>query len=108
MCIRDSLSTVSGEAPLVVDFFAEGSMDSDGTIVSYAWDFDDGSSANTPTASHTYTTAGVYTVKLTVTDNSGGVGTAQRTVTVSAPPANIPPTASLTLSAKSGKAPLVV
>ncbi len=103
-----NLSTGSGEAPLVVDFFAEGSTDSDGTIVSYAWDFGDKGSASTSTASHTYTTAGMYTVTLTVTDNDGGVGTAQRTVTVSAPPANIPPTASLDLSTGSGAVPLTV
>ncbi len=103
-----NLANGSGPAPLVVDFFAVGSTDLDGTIVSYGWDFGDGASGSTSTVSHTYTIAGVYTVTLTVTDNAGGVGTAQRTVTVSAPPANIPPTALFYLTQASGTAPLVV
>ena len=50
------------------------STDADGTIVSYAWDFGDGGTATgaTPSA-HTYTAAGTYNVKLTVTDNDGAV-----------------------------------
>lgn len=103
-----NLSTWSGDAPLVVEFFAEGSTDSDGTIVAYAWNFGDGTFASTSTASHTYTSPGLYPVALTVTDNDGGVSTAQTTVTVSALPANIPPTAELNLSTWSGDTPLVV
>ncbi len=102
------LSTSSGEAPLTVEFSAEGSADSDGTIVAYAWDFDDGNSATTATASHTYNTAGQYTVTLTVSDNDGGTGTTQSTVTVSAPPVNILPTALFSPTTTSGTAPLEV
>jgi PKD repeat protein len=51
--------------------------DPDGEIVSYAWDFGDGTQklyidANlTDIATHTYTTNGTYTVILTVTDKEG-------------------------------------
>ena len=48
-----------------------GSSDPDGTIASYAWEFGDGATGNGATASHTYATAGTYTVKLTVTDDDG-------------------------------------
>jgi PKD repeat protein len=104
-----NLSTGSGEAPLAIEFSAESSTDSDGTIVAYAWDFGDGVfSAGNSTSSHTYTIAGVYAVTLTVTDNDGGVATAQSTVTVSVPSANIVPTALFYLTQASGTAPLDV
>jgi PKD repeat protein len=52
-------------------FNAGASADSDGSIVSYAWDFGDTSTGTGVSASHTYTADGAYTVGLTVTDNSG-------------------------------------
>jgi PKD repeat protein len=61
----------SGTEPLQVSFDASGSSDSDGSIVSYEWDFDnDGTvDATGVTTTHTYQTADTYTCKLTVTDN---------------------------------------
>jgi PKD repeat protein len=46
---------------------------SNGNIVSYDWDFGDGTTISTQYPSHTYTTVGVYTVCLTITalDNAG-------------------------------------
>ncbi len=66
-----SFLPTSGEAPLVVFFNGSASTDSDGSIVSYEWDFGDGSSGSGATTSHTYTQAGTYTASLTVTDNGG-------------------------------------
>jgi PKD repeat protein len=46
------------------------SSDNDGgLVVDYQWDFGDGSSASGATATHTYSAAGTYTVRLTVTDD---------------------------------------
>ncbi len=56
-------------------YSSTGSVDPDGTIVSYAWNFGDGTSASTASASHTYAIAGTWPVTLTVTDNSSAVGT---------------------------------
>ncbi|MFH0907028.1 MAG: S8 family serine peptidase [bacterium] len=55
----------------VVNFDGSASFDPDGTIVSYDWDFGDGTSANAVTVSHSYAAVGIYTVTLVVTDNNG-------------------------------------
>ncbi|MBL8299251.1 MAG: collagenase [Rhodanobacteraceae bacterium] len=65
--------------------FTDGSSDSDGTIASRSWNFGDGTSSTATNPSKTYTTAGTYSVALTVTDNSGGSQTTTRSVTVTAP-----------------------
>jgi len=61
----------TGHAPLSVSFDGRQSRDSDGSIARWQWDFGDGSQGSGATASHTYTSAGRYFVKLTVTDNLG-------------------------------------
>ena len=81
---------------LAVIFDAGGSSDSDGTLTDYAWDFGDGTSGSGKTVSKLYTTPGVHSVKLTVTDNRGGKTTVTRAVTTIAP--NVLPTASFTSS----------
>ena len=53
-----------------VGFDGTRSMDSDGTLVKYAWDFGDGSSGSGFKPLHVYGNPGIYTVKLTVTDDS--------------------------------------
>jgi PKD repeat protein len=72
----------SGTVPFAVSFSGAGSNDTDGSIASYAWTFGDGGTASGVSTSHTYTAAGSYTAKLTVTDNRGGSGSA--TVPISA------------------------
>jgi PKD repeat protein len=80
---------------LLVATDAGASVDPDGSVASYAWDFGDGATAAGRTASHSYATAGTYTVRLTVTDDDGAVATATRSVVVAAAP-NQGPTASFT------------
>jgi subtilisin family serine protease len=70
---------------LTVSFDASGSKDPDGSIVSYAWNFGDGSSGSDVTTSRTYASAGTYNVTLTVTDNDGATGTKSQSVTVNEP-----------------------
>jgi PKD repeat protein len=60
---------------LTCNFDASGSKDSYGTITSYAWNFGDGTTGAGVSLAHTYTGSGTYTVKLTVTDNTGATGT---------------------------------
>ncbi len=72
----------AGPAELEVDFDASDSSDADGTIVDYAWDFGDGSTAAGVTASHGFATVGCYAVALTVTDDDGDTDTAEQTIVV--------------------------
>lgn len=73
--------------PIVFD--GSGSQDSDGSIMSYSWDFDvsDGidQDALGQNPSHTYTEAGVYTATLTVTDDDGLTDSSTCEVTVITP-----------------------
>jgi DNA-binding beta-propeller fold protein YncE len=54
-------------------FDASRSTAPDGTVVSYAWSFGDGTSAtgSAPTTAHVYAAPGTYTVTLTVTGSDG-------------------------------------
>lgn len=71
---------------LSVSTDGSASSDPDGTVSSYSWDWGDGTPDSTgATASHTYATAGSYTVALTVTDDKGRSNTAFHTVVVTAP-----------------------
>ncbi len=72
----------SGQVPLTVSFDATASSDSDGNIVSYVWDFGDGSTGSGQTTSHEYTSTGTHTVTLTVTDNDSATGSETATITV--------------------------
>lgn len=77
-----SANPTSGEAPLEVSFDASGSSDSDGSIISYSWDFGDGSSGSGETVTNTYDSEGNYTVELEVTDNDGDSANTQKTIEV--------------------------
>jgi PKD repeat protein len=100
-------SATSGTTPVTITFSGANSTDSDGTIVSYTWNFGDGSSATGTTATKTFTTAGTYSVVLSVVDNDGLAGAASVTVNVSAP-ANVAPIASASANVTTGTAPVVV
>ena len=76
----------SGVAPLGVSFNASNSSDSDGSIISYTWDFKDGDTGNGETITHTFSSAGSYTVSLIVTDNDGATDTTTKTITVTETP----------------------
>jgi hypothetical protein len=61
----------SGTVGNPIQFDGSASTDPDGTITAYLWNFNDGSTDNGPTPSHTFHAAGTFTVSLTVTDNEG-------------------------------------
>jgi PKD repeat protein len=65
--------------------FTDTSVDADGTVVSWAWEFGDGAASTEQNPTHSYTTTErtVYPVKLTVTDNDGVSSSTTREITVS-------------------------
>ena len=75
--IIDVTPGTSGNAPFTVYFNAsktEIETECGAGTATYQWDFGDGSTGTGVTTSHTYTTNGVFTVILTVTDSEGNVG----------------------------------
>ncbi|TQV88732.1 M20/M25/M40 family metallo-hydrolase [Aliikangiella coralliicola] len=75
---------------LTCQFDGSASTDPDGSVQSYAWNFGDGSSSTQQKPTHTYRSAGSYNVTLTVTDNEGATGDANKSVTVSDGGSNAP------------------
>lgn len=97
-------SPTTGWAPLTVSFTASAT-DSDGTIVSYHWDFKDRTTSNEQNPTHTFQTRKRYPVLLTVTDNEGGIST--KTIVIIAK-GNSEPVARPSADITSGTAPLTV
>ena len=95
----------SGTAPLVVNFTGDSSTDDVG-IVSYSWDFADGSTSTQVNPVHTFTTGETYTVQLTVTDAEGLTNTSTINIEVNTP--NQAPVAIIEATPTSGTAPLLV
>jgi PKD repeat protein len=76
--------------------FNDTSIDSDGNISSWLWDFNDGTSSTISNPKHRFNTTGTYNVSLEVTDNDGEKNLVTKTINVSQPSnsPNIPPIAS--------------
>lgn len=87
---RPSIGVTCAQLACAAD--SSGSVDPDGTITDYSWNWGDGSADTTgPTSQHSYGVAGSYSVTLTTADNRGGTATIAQTVAVTAsPPANGP------------------
>ena len=54
----------------------------DGDALTYAWDFGDGGSSTQREPTHTFTAAGTYAVKVTVSDGRGGTASETLPITV--------------------------
>src|SRR6185437_5979330 len=82
-----TVSPASGTAPLAVTADASGSTAGSAPISSYSFNFGDGTTAGPQsgaTATHTYQSAGSYTVTVTATDGNNQTSNAAKTVTVNA------------------------
>ncbi len=73
-------STVDG---MQVNLDGSGSCDCENQIVSYQWEFGDGTTGEGITATHTYARAGTYRVVLIVTNDKGKVSAVYSDITVS-------------------------
>jgi len=74
-----------------VTFDASNSLDTDGIIANYTWDFGDGSIGYDSLVVHNYVESGTYTVVLTVVDDNGDsdIASAMITVDFSVPEENL-------------------
>ncbi len=91
-----SANPSSGLAPLDVQFSSAGTADPEGDPLTYDWDFGDGSPHSAEAnPTHQYTVDGTFTVRLRVTDPSGGTAQTTAVVTVG----NRAPTATITAPA---------
>lgn len=66
----------AGFVPLAVSLNGAASWDSDGSVVTFEWDFGDGTQGIGSTPAHMFKVWGDFEVKLTVTDDDGARGTA--------------------------------
>ncbi len=93
----------SGDYPLTVNFTNQSTG-----ATSYSWTFGDGGTSSLQNPSHTYTSAGTFTVSLTATNSCGNdVETKTGYITVTTPPCD-PPVANFSGSPTSGDYPLTV
>ncbi len=102
--IADADGPYTGTEGFLLALDGSGSTDSDGTIVSYDWDFGDLTTGTGMNPSHTYAQEGTYTVTLTVIDNDTAASIDSTTATIS----DIDPTANFYGTPMSGVLPLQV
>ena len=90
-----------GNAPPLADFSVScavlacsvdggASVDTDGVVAGYSWNWGDGTQTTGATSSHGYPAAGPYRITLSVTDDDGAAASTGKDVVVTAPPANDP------------------
>ena len=80
----------TGTAGVAIAFNGTGSSDPEGATLTYSWNFGDGSpSGSGATPSHTYATAGPFTVTLTVNDGFQNSAPSTATATIQAMPIHI-------------------
>lgn len=81
-----SANPTGGAAPLTVNFSSAGSMDPEGTPLTYAWDFGDSTSSTLANPTHTYAAAGQYIARLTVSDGENSSFSTPIAINVGVPP----------------------
>ncbi len=79
---------------VAINFSSAGTHDPDGNLVSGSWNFGDGATSTNANPTHVYSTAGIYTVTLSVTDNKGATASTSTTATITTNnPVNVVPVA---------------
>jgi formylglycine-generating enzyme required for sulfatase activity len=76
----------SGRAPLVIQFSDLSHMAKAEFISGWAWEFGDGQTSTAQNPSHTYTVAGVYSPRLTVTSSQGRTSVAEPATSITVLP----------------------
>ena len=81
-----SATPTAGPAPLAVNFSSAGSSDPEGQTLTYAWTFGDGGTSTAANPSHTYTQAGQYSARLSVSDGVNTTLSTPISISVGSPP----------------------
>jgi glucose/arabinose dehydrogenase/chitodextrinase len=66
--VSASANPTTGPTPLTVNFSSAGSSDPEGQPLTYSWNFGDGATSSAANPTHTYSVAGPYQARLTVSD----------------------------------------
>ena len=105
-----TFTPASGEAPLTVNFTDASTDDGAAVVNSWSWTFGDGGTSTSQNPSHSYATAGVYSITLTASDTSLGISDVitKGTVTVTSPPDPTVTANFTTNDARTGLVPLTV
>lgn len=77
-----AFTITSTATPATVSFDASDSVDFDGMIIGYQWDFGDGSNGTGKFIDHSYSAPGTYTTRLTVTDDDSHLTTTTSLITI--------------------------
>jgi len=97
----------SGSTPLLVDFDASSSTFPANAVITYTWDFGDGTTGAGETVSHTYTQSGSYATTLTISD--GVTSDISEIVTITVTEIDVPvATARITADVTTGTAPTII
>ena len=97
-----------GFAPLSVQFDGSNSSDSDGSIVSYEWNFPGNVKSAEVSPSFTFINTGAQTVSLKVTDDDGAINETSVVINVNAQETNSSPVAVINVNKTTGTAPEVL
>ncbi len=88
---RITTDLTAGTVPLTVGLDAGNSVDPDGVITAYDWNFGDRTAHGTDVrVTHTYEIPGIFSVKLTTTDNEGQTATITTVIRVRGSSADTP------------------
>ncbi len=98
------IDVTNGEIPLTVEFDAAGSIYKEGSIVSYEYDFGDGTDLHIggSTVTYRYNSVGTFTASVTVVASDGTRGSVDTQIVVRP----VALTSCFTVNTDSGKAPL--
>jgi PKD repeat protein len=92
----------SGKVNQAITFNGSASTVPPGQNASYSWNFGDNSTGTGAMPTHAYSTTGVFTVTLTVKDDTGGVGTNSTMATITSGPSAFPLDAKTFLAIRPG------
>ncbi|QEL25118.1 PKD domain-containing protein [Bosea sp. F3-2] len=80
--VSASATPTTGPTPLTVNFSSAGTSDPEGKPLTYAWNFGDGTNSSAANPTHTYSVAGPYQARLTVSDGVNSTLSAPLSISV--------------------------